>query len=67
MAWTNARIKLFLCLRLTSVLGGWVIRQKADQQAAEILLKEMWTRTGWDVAASIQSLREQWADEETDC
>ncbi|KAI2933774.1 transcriptional regulator family: Fungal Specific TF [Aspergillus niger] len=53
--------------RHSLVAWGWVIRQKADQQAAEILLKEMWTRTGWDVAASIQSLREQWADEETDC
>ncbi|GKZ32514.1 hypothetical protein AbraIFM66950_001983 [Aspergillus brasiliensis] len=52
--------------RHSLVAWGWVIRQKTDQQAAEILLREMWTRTGWDVAASIQSLREQWADEETD-
>ncbi|OJJ78075.1 hypothetical protein ASPBRDRAFT_111985 [Aspergillus brasiliensis CBS 101740] len=52
--------------RHSLVAWGWVIRQKTDQQAAEILLRELWTRTGWDVAASIQSLREQWADEETD-
>ncbi|PYH37599.1 uncharacterized protein BO87DRAFT_450815, partial [Aspergillus neoniger CBS 115656] len=52
--------------RHSLVAWGWVIRQKTDQQAAEILPREMWTRTGWDVTASIQSLREQWADEETD-
>ncbi|RAK98829.1 uncharacterized protein BO80DRAFT_479437 [Aspergillus ibericus CBS 121593] len=52
--------------RHSLVAWGWVIRQRPDQEAAEILLREMWTRTGWDVAASIQSLREQWADEDTD-
>ncbi|PYH91268.1 hypothetical protein BO71DRAFT_359836 [Aspergillus ellipticus CBS 707.79] len=52
--------------RHSLVAWGWVIRHRLDQEAAETLLKEMWTRTSWDVAASIQSLREQWADEDSD-
>ncbi|KAE8371572.1 hypothetical protein BDV26DRAFT_286681 [Aspergillus bertholletiae] len=48
--------------RHSLVSWGWVFRHRQDQEAAENLLRDVETRTGWDVSQSIQSLREQWCD-----
>ncbi|KNG85371.1 hypothetical protein ANOM_005957, partial [Aspergillus nomiae NRRL 13137] len=48
--------------RHSLVSWGWILRQRQDQEAAENLLRDVETRTGWDVSQSIQSLREQWCD-----
>ncbi|RAH43809.1 uncharacterized protein BO95DRAFT_199311 [Aspergillus brunneoviolaceus CBS 621.78] len=53
--------------RHSLVAWGWVIRRREDQEASEALLREMETRTGWDVTRTIQALREQWADDDSDC
>ncbi|KAH8427948.1 uncharacterized protein LDX57_005653 [Aspergillus melleus] len=52
--------------RHSLVAWGWVLRHKLDQAAAEDLLNDLEKRTGWDVAPSIQSLREQWYEECSD-
>ncbi|KAB8076425.1 hypothetical protein BDV29DRAFT_170229 [Aspergillus leporis] len=52
--------------RHSLVAWGWVLRHRQDQEAAESLLRDMETRTGWDVSQSIQSLREQWCDGSSD-
>ncbi|RAL06844.1 uncharacterized protein BO97DRAFT_465602, partial [Aspergillus homomorphus CBS 101889] len=52
---------------LFTAVWGWVIRRKEDQEAADALLTEMETRTGWDVTQSIQALRQQWAGDDSDC
>lgn len=46
--------------------GGWVLRNKFDQEAAEAMLLEMETITGWSTKPFLQSLREQWYDENSD-
>ncbi|KAK6837143.1 hypothetical protein RU639_001045 [Aspergillus parasiticus] len=48
--------------RHSLVSWGWILRHRQDQEAAENLLRDVETRTGWDVSQSIQSLREQWCD-----
>ncbi|PYI17203.1 hypothetical protein BO99DRAFT_483392 [Aspergillus violaceofuscus CBS 115571] len=53
--------------RHSLVAWGWVIRRREDQEAAEALLRDMETRTGWAVTQAIQALREQWADDDSDC
>lgn len=40
--------------------GGWVLRHRTDQEAAESLLKGMHARTGWNMDGLINSLRHQW-------
>lgn len=45
--------------------GGWVLRNKFDQEAAEILLRDMEVTTGWNMTGLIQTLREQWNDEDS--
>ena len=53
-------------LKLTTRIGGWVLRHKLDQEAAEILLREMEMTTGWNMTPLIQSLRDQWHEENSD-
>lgn len=40
--------------------GGWVLRSRGDQKAAESLLRDMHARTGWNMETLIESLRQQW-------
>lgn len=47
-------------------LGGWVLRHRRDQAAAEALLRDMHTRTGWNMEGLIRSLRQQWDGDEAD-
>lgn len=54
-----------LCFN-TDSLGGWVLRNRLDQEAAEDMLLEMETTTGWNTKPFLQSLREQWHDENSD-
>ena len=55
-----------LILILIDSLGGWVLRNRLDQEAAENMLLEMETTTGWNTKPYLQSLREQWHDENSD-
>jgi hypothetical protein len=44
--------------------GGWVLRHRSDQKAAEYLLHDMHERTGWNMDTLIGSLRQQWQDDD---
>jgi hypothetical protein len=44
--------------------GGWVLRHRSDQKAAERLLHDMHERTGWNMDTLIGSLRQQWQDDD---
>lgn len=48
---------------LTIRQGGWALRSRGDQKAAECLLRDMHERTGWNMDTLIISLRQQWRDE----
>lgn len=48
------------------VSGGWILRHKLDQEAAEGLLRYMELKTGWNTSHLIDSLREQWNNEHAD-
>lgn len=64
---TRFPLSLSVVCRLTIILiGGWVLRHKLDQEAAENLLQDMEAKTGWDVAQSIQALRGLWNEEDSD-
>ncbi|XHG08615.1 hypothetical protein AWENTII_011709 [Aspergillus wentii] len=62
---TKAENTLFTA-RHSLVAWGWVLRHKLDQEAAEDLLKDMETTTGWNMKQLIQSLRDQWQEENSD-
>lgn len=62
---TLSHTKSVTDVRLT-IPGGWVLRHKLDQEAAEDLLKDMETTTGWNMTQLIQSLRDQWQEENSD-
>ncbi|KAJ5113160.1 hypothetical protein N7456_001694 [Penicillium angulare] len=59
---TRAENTLFTA-RHSLVAWGWVLRHRSDQEAAESLLHDMHSRTGWNMDGLIQSLRGQWQDE----
>ncbi|BCR92857.1 uncharacterized protein ACHE_80757S [Aspergillus chevalieri] len=61
---TKAENALFTA-RHSLVSWGWVLRNKFDQEAAEILLRDMEVTTGWNMTGLIQTLREQWNDEDS--
>jgi hypothetical protein len=46
--------------------GGWILRHKLDQEAAEELLQYMELKTGWNTSHLIDSLRQQWKNELVD-
>ncbi|KAJ6086270.1 hypothetical protein N7486_010551 [Penicillium sp. IBT 16267x] len=50
--------------RHSLVAWGWVLRHRSDQEAAEALLHDMHARTGWNMDGLVQSLRQQWQDED---
>lgn len=56
---------LLLVIR-TDFSGGWILRHKLDQEAAEELLQYMESKTGWSTSHLIDSLREQWQNELVD-
>ncbi|KAJ5925022.1 hypothetical protein N7454_007661, partial [Penicillium verhagenii] len=60
---TRAENTLFTA-RHSLVAWGWVLRHDSDQKAAEALLQDMSTRTGWNMDELIRSLRQQWQDED---
>ncbi|OJJ86223.1 uncharacterized protein ASPGLDRAFT_1331273 [Aspergillus glaucus CBS 516.65] len=62
---TKAENALFTA-RHSLVAWGWVLRNKLDQEAAETLLRDMEMTTGWNMTGLIQTLREQWNDEDSD-
>ncbi|KAJ5645913.1 hypothetical protein N7490_002285 [Penicillium lividum] len=59
---TRAENTLFTA-RHSLVAWGWVLRRHSDQEAAEGLLHDIHSRTGWKMDGLIQSLRRQWQDE----
>ncbi|KAE8145939.1 hypothetical protein BDV25DRAFT_144193 [Aspergillus avenaceus] len=67
LAQSNAKAENTLfTARHSLVAWGWVLRHELDQEGAESLLRDVETRTGWDVSQSIQLLREQWCDDTSD-
>ncbi|KAJ5172029.1 hypothetical protein N7492_004622 [Penicillium capsulatum] len=68
LAQSNARAENTLfTARHSLVSWGWVLRRRADQDAAESLLWDIDSRTGWNMDALIHSLRHQWQDEDGAC
>ncbi|KAJ5703061.1 hypothetical protein N7488_010609 [Penicillium malachiteum] len=49
--------------RHSLVAWGWMLRHSRDQSAAESLLRDMHSRTGWNMDSLIRKLHEQWQDE----
>ncbi|KAJ5914930.1 hypothetical protein N7504_003813 [Penicillium tannophilum] len=65
LAQSNSRAENTLfTARHSLVAWGWVLRHRSDQEAAVTLLHDMHARTGWNMDGLIQSLRQQWQDED---
>ncbi|KAJ5444797.1 uncharacterized protein N7458_008669 [Penicillium daleae] len=65
LAQSNARAENTLfTARHSLVAWGWVLRHRSDQKAAECLLHDMHERTGWNMDTLIESLRQQWQDDD---
>ncbi|KAJ5784293.1 uncharacterized protein N7503_009505 [Penicillium pulvis] len=65
LAQSNSRAENTLfTARHSLVAWGWVLRHRSDQEAAVALLHDMHARTGWNMDGLVQSLRQQWQDED---
>ncbi|KAJ5618393.1 hypothetical protein N7528_007036 [Penicillium herquei] len=49
--------------RHSLVAWGWMLRHSRDQSAAGSLLRDMHSRTGWNMDSLIRTLHDQWHDE----